>query len=309
MLTLRGTSGGIDMSINRKRIEITFIILHYNAICETKNLVKSIYDKLESGSFKIVIVDNASPNGSGIVLKEFYSGKPEITVITNQKNLGFAEGNNTGIDYCRYHFIAKYICCINNDTLILDKYFLNNVEKEYKRSGAAVIGHKAYLKDGSIQFSAFKLKSLEYYQGLLSKYKTNVKLTKEKSYKLQLKSNHPAIFNILKHIKSIPRNIYLNTRHENVILHGSCLIFTPAYFEKLKGFDNRTFLYREEELLYISLKKNGLKSVYSPDITITHLEDAATDSIVTSDEEKKAFIRNNQVHSLQILIEELEHME
>ena len=112
----------------------------------------------------------------------------------------------------------------------------------------------------------------------------------------------------MKRIKETLLGIYLSVRHSNVILHGSCIIFTPTFFEKLNGFDNRTFLYREEELLYISLKKNGLKSIYSPNIKIMHLEDAATDSIVTSNEEKRAFIRQNQVHSLQILIDELKQL-
>lgn len=288
-------------------VNIAFIILHYNVISETKNLVESIYDCLAGDSFHIVIVDNASPNGTGTILKDLYSGRPETTVLINKENLGFAKGNNAGIEYCRNHLQTKYVCCINNDTLILDKQFLDKIEKEFSKSNAAVIGPKAYLKDGTIQISAFKLKSIEYYQDLLSKFENQT--NEEISYKFFFKRKHPIIYSFLKSIKAIPRNIFLGIRHSNVILHGSCLIFTPAFFKKLSGFDNRTFLYCEEELLYLAVRKNNLLTVYNPKIKIKHLEDAATDSIVTSDKEKKAFIRQNQVHSLQILLEELEQME
>ena len=48
---------------------ISFVILHYNTIGETRNCVKSILKLQDELSFNIIIIDNASPNGSGEILK------------------------------------------------------------------------------------------------------------------------------------------------------------------------------------------------------------------------------------------------
>ena len=63
-----------------------FVILHYRAIDMTRTCVRRI-QALE-GRHHIVIVDNASPNGTGAVLAEEYSGEDQITVLLNEENAG-----------------------------------------------------------------------------------------------------------------------------------------------------------------------------------------------------------------------------
>lgn len=112
----------------------------------------------------------------------------------------------------------------------------------------------------------------------------------------------------LNHLRKKIKNedLYTDTYTKNNILHGCCLIFTPAFFTKLKGFNPKTFMFREEELLYIELQKNSLINVYTPEICIKHLEDAATNSVYKTASEKNEFLRMNQIKSLNILIEKLE---
>lgn len=54
--------------------------------------------------------------------------------------MGFARGNNIGIDYTMINLDYKYICCLNNDTLLFQTNFLEMIEKEYTASNAAIIG-------------------------------------------------------------------------------------------------------------------------------------------------------------------------
>ena len=69
--------------------------------------------------------------------------------------------------------------------------------------------------------------------------------------------------------------------------------------------DDRTFLYREEELLSIRLKKHNLNSVYSPNLQILHNEDSSTNAITKSNRKKQIFVDKNLINSTKILIKEL----
>jgi GT2 family glycosyltransferase len=104
--------------------------------------------------------------------------------------------------------------------------------------------------------------------------------------------------------EGIPELLY----HENVMIHGCCVVFSPLYVARFDGLDDRTFLYREEQLLYIRLLKNNLLSIYDPEIFIIHLEDAATNEITKSKKEKRIFTLQNEVKSMKILIQELKEI-
>ena len=80
-------------------MKIVFVILHYLAIDETYKSVDSIEKKIDTDMYKIVIVDNASPDKSGALLKEHYKNDDHVEVLLNQENLGFARGNNVGFRY------------------------------------------------------------------------------------------------------------------------------------------------------------------------------------------------------------------
>ena len=77
---------------------VCFVILHYMALEETVVCVESILHNVE-GEKRIVVVDNASPNGSVKQLRERYEDEPLVDVIETGKNLGFARGNNFGYRY------------------------------------------------------------------------------------------------------------------------------------------------------------------------------------------------------------------
>ena len=68
-----------------------FVILHYRAIDTTRSCVKSI--RALAGDKHIVIVDNASPDGTGKQLAEEFAASPDVTVLLHGKNDGFARGS------------------------------------------------------------------------------------------------------------------------------------------------------------------------------------------------------------------------
>lgn len=286
--------------------DIVFVILHYQLLSMTVQCVNSI--KSCSADAKIIIVDNFSPNQSGEKLKKLYENDSAVYVLSTNGNLGFANGNNVGYKYAKKVLNAKFICCINNDTYILNHNFNTIIEQEYKLSKFAVMAPKAYLPDNTIQSFLKSIKDIEYYKKELRQWKTN------STYKEYLKSvdNFTRIYLKYPKVKSLIRKVKqfftsdLKTRMEDVVLHGCFLIFSPSYIEKYEdAFDTRTFMYREEELLYLRLKHSKLVSVYNPELEILHLENAATNSDYSGKEKKYQFMRENQIKSLKILIDTL----
>ena len=100
---------------------IAFVILHYRAADMTRRCVEKI--QALPGEKQIVIVDNASPNGSGQVLLDEYASCPEIKVILNPENSGFAKGNNLGVKWVREHKKPEFTVVLNNDVEILQEDF------------------------------------------------------------------------------------------------------------------------------------------------------------------------------------------
>lgn len=282
-----------------------FVILHYYTIEDTKKCVESILEKCNN--VYIVIVDNASPNNTGKELEKLYKTNNKIKVILSKENLGFAKGNNIGFKYAKEKLNADFIIMCNNDTYLLQDDFLNLIEEEYKISKFAVLGPKILLPNNKINTVQINMQSLK----SLKKQQLNTRINYITNY---LYINKLYLI-IKKHLKSILLKFKIkkekriendvNKRYENIILHGSFLIFSQKYIEKFDGLDSRTFLYREEELLYIRLKENNLINIYNPNIIIFHNEDSSTNAITKNNRKKELFVCRNQIKSTKILINEM----
>ena len=113
------------------KVNICFVVLHYNTIEDTERFIVSVFENIDVDSFQIVIVDNASPNRSGEILKEKYRENDKVSVILNSTNKGFARGNNTGIKYAEKNFDPDFIVMTNSDTYLIQKDFYYQIQKEY----------------------------------------------------------------------------------------------------------------------------------------------------------------------------------
>ena len=284
-------------------MELAFVVLHYNTINETLGCIKSIKDNIDTKSYRIVVVDNGSPNHSGLELKRYFEEDSYVDVILVKENIGFARGNNTGIHYSRTNLHAEFICCLNNDTILSQHDFFEIIKDEYLNTGAALIGPQVIRADGTVQKFSSKIMDAAVYKKLL------LALTKESRIEyLKMKIKSSKLFKYVNAIRrqaiGIEENPFIE--QDNVLLHGCCLIFTPSFFQVLSGFDNRTFLYREEELLYLSIKEKKLTTRYTPRLKILHLEDASTNSISTDKDKKDEFKQQCLIESTRILIDTLE---
>ncbi|MEM3957230.1 MAG: glycosyltransferase [Thermoproteota archaeon] len=93
--------------------EISIVVLNYNGMRFLETCLKSLLSSTYK-NFEIVIVDNASKDGSVEYLKKKYSNNEKVKIIQLDRNYGFAEGNNIGYRYT--HPNSKFILFLNNDT-------------------------------------------------------------------------------------------------------------------------------------------------------------------------------------------------
>jgi GT2 family glycosyltransferase len=105
-------------------ISVAIILVNWNGLEYTEACLKSLR-LIDYPNFKIVVVDNASTNQEGKKLKDSF---PEIELIQNSKNLGFAGGNNVGIRWALEHGFS-HVCLLNNDTQVAPNFLEEMVLK------------------------------------------------------------------------------------------------------------------------------------------------------------------------------------
>jgi len=99
------------------------IIINWNGIDDTIECLNSLKNSSHK-NYKIVLVDNGSNNSEGSKLKEMF---PYIHLIQNQKNRGFAGGNNDGMNWALNNGFG-YLINLNNDCIVEGAWLNNLIE-------------------------------------------------------------------------------------------------------------------------------------------------------------------------------------
>lgn len=284
-------------------LKISFIVLNYGTFEETKECIESIRDHIDVPEYKVVIVDNASPDNSLNKLKELYSNAEDIDILENSENLGFARGNNVGIRYVVGKYNPEYIAVNNSDTEIFQDDLYQKLSSEYEHSHFALLGPMMLLPDGHCDDSPWEPITIrEVERRIIIK-------TKEKK---QLESRFYYIIRGINKLKEAiigtkdiiePKRLDFWKYQTQVELQGAFLFFSRDAFKYIDGFDERTFLYYEEQLLYLSLISQGQTIVYDPRIAVFHKDARATKKAGGKKIDKLIFNNKCNLESLKVLYE------
>lgn len=285
---------------------IAFVVLHYNVPDITRRCVASIRELDSNVKKKIVIVDNASPDGSGMLLQKEYLQDPDIKVLLNEKNEGFAKGNNTGYRYAREEWEADCIVIINNDIIFEQKDFILEVEKDissWEKERVGVIGPDIVTVAQQHQ-NPFRERPYE-----IKDVKTAIRNKRIFLLYFHLKKilhlDHKIFIleNLFEKRSEKRRNtIRYSGQQYGVVLQGACLIFSPLFVRKEKNaFCPDTFLYGEEDILSFQCRKREYQMLYWPSVSVRHLEGRATEERYSQPVKKSIFIYRNTLKSLGIL--------
>jgi GT2 family glycosyltransferase len=145
--------------------ELSVVIINFNAKQYLHNCISSVISELNSHvDHEVIVVDDASTDGSPQMVKEDYSS---VKLIENERNLGFVASNNIGIKAAS----GKFIFCLNNDTVVKDGAIKGLVNFMKAHPDAGAIGPKLLNSDGTIQYQCRRsfptpLNSFFYFSGI-----------------------------------------------------------------------------------------------------------------------------------------------
>lgn len=227
-------------------IDISFITINYNSSNLTISLVDSIIKQTSKNmKYEIIIIDNGSNIDDFKNLKEKLKN-PEITIIRNRVNSGFASGNMLGVNYAS----GNYYFFINNDCIFINDAASIMMDYACKNNKIAIL--TASIVDANNNSS--------------STHKLFPSVVKE------LLGN-----SIAGKLKNIPSNKQTLTNATSVeVVSGSCMFFRADVFCEIGGFDTTFFLYCEEEDICKRVIDNGYKIVVLPQVKIYHKSGGST---------------------------------
>ncbi len=242
-------------------IKLSVIILSYNTKDITRDCLLSLSQSLDKASplkSEIIVVDNASSDGSQEMITEFKkkhsSEHRDIFTIFNQNNEGFPKGNNAGLVNAR----GEYVLFLNSDVMIrdIDWSKLFAYLDEHTTVGALTV--RVELPDGSIDPASHRgfptvWNSFCYYSKL--------ELLTRSVYGLN------RIFGGYHLTEKDVRTI-----HEVDAISGAFFLARKKIVQDLYGFDESFFMYGEDIDLAYRMKDKGYSVIYHPKYTVTHLK-------------------------------------
>jgi GT2 family glycosyltransferase len=134
----------------QEQSKVAIVILNWNGKKDTLHCLASL-QKLTYKNVEIIVVDNGSRDDSVVAIQANF---PHITLIQSKQNLGFAGGNNLGIEYA-LKTRAEFLFLLNNDTEVDPNIVTAYFACMEKHPQAGILGAKTYLFDQRTQFDHF----------------------------------------------------------------------------------------------------------------------------------------------------------
>lgn len=214
------------------------IILNYNDCERVEKLVQLV--KEYSSLKHILVVDNCSVDGSYHKLKKLTNDK--IHVIRTEQNGGYAKGNNFGAKYAKEKWNVDTLYFANPDVFFEEDAIINIEENlwQSEKYGVATV----LVKEG---YNAWELPG---YWGTVRMLFLFLFMIHKKKMKNEL--------------------IEKKGIHEVGVTEGSFFAIKSSVFDEIGGFDERTFLYLEENILAYKLRQHGYKEIISADEYYIH---------------------------------------
>lgn len=266
------------------------MILHYKNADITINCIDSILEQIRA-EYSIVVVDNASANGSYEQLLKRYKDNRRIYFLSNEENLGYAVGNNIGFRFAKEKLQAQWIILLNNDVIIQQPDFLQVIEKEYEKAPFYVLGPDIVTPEGECQ-NPFRMQLPD-----LERVKKTLFHDRMVFILMKVKLQRPLRKLIGYNDKSPKKSRKDSIVDFTGVLHGSCLIFSKDFIVRFDGLYEGTFLYVEEEILCWILDRLGCRYSYSNQIQVVHMHAVSMQRAITDEDRRKLQILRWRIHS------------
>ncbi len=231
--------------------DISIIIVNYNVKEFLLNALESVFKAAQNLTLEVIVVDNASEDGSVEAVESHY---PQVLLIRNKENLGFGKANNIGLEKAT----GRFILLLNPDTIVREDTFVKMLAFFESHPEAGMAGCKVLNPDGTLQLACRR--------SFPGPWTSFTKVTGLSS--LFPKSKLFAKYNLT----------YLdeNETYEVDAISGSFMMFRKDVYEKIGGFDPRFFMYGEDLDFCYRVKQAGYKVYYYHETEIIHYKGEST---------------------------------
>lgn len=278
---------------------VGIVILNYNNAEDTLNCVSSIM-QVNTYPVKIVVVDNGSTKQEVVdtidqQLSSKYADKylkiheggtlPDkldaVTFFISPHNDGYAQGNNKGLNLLYQFKDIKYVMILNSDILFVEDIIGKLVYDLQVAPNAAIVSPILYKKelqgiDYNCARKSISLRDLFWEYMLLFHDTFGILSKKRKQRNLLLGKDLPLEDPLI----------------EIELPSGSCMMADKEFFKNIGSFDPNTFLYNEENILYVKINRLGKKNYLDTRLKCIHLGATTIDNKAASD-----FILNCSIES------------
>lgn len=232
------------------KMDVSIIIVNWNTRDILQDCLQSVYEQAGDVTFEAILIDNASTDGSVEMVKDKF---PEVAIIENSENRGFAAANNQGFAVAK----GRYVLLLNSDTIVLDNAVAKTVVFADAHPRAAVVGCRVLNRDGSLQPTCCMFPSI-----------LNMLLSTSYLYKLFPKSK----FFGRQHMTWWGRD---DVRKVDVAT-GCFMLVRQEAIEQVGVMDEQFFMYGEDTDWCYRFKKAGWRILFTSSAEIIHIRGASS---------------------------------
>jgi GT2 family glycosyltransferase len=232
-------------------LDLSIIIVNYNVKEFIQNLLHSIVKATTGIKYEVIIIDNASNDGSVEFIREKF---PEVKLIVNSINRGFSRANNQGLSVAE----GEYLLLLNPDTLLREDTLDKMIAFFKSTPEAGLAGCKILNPDGTLQLACRR--------SFPGPWTSFCKVTGLSSF---FPNNRIfARYNLT----------YLdeNQTYEVDAVSGSFMMLKKEIYKKIGGLDEQFFMYGEDLDLCYRIQKAGYKVFYVHSTQIIHYKGEST---------------------------------
>lgn len=230
--------------------DVSIIIVNYNTRQLTLDCLASVYESLTSFQYEIIVVDNASRDGS---VEAIRGGYPDVRLIANRDNTGFAVANNQGMDIAK----GRYILLLNSDTVVQTDTLEVMIGFMDRHPEMGASGCKVILPDGSLDKACkrgFPTPSASFYYafGISRMFPDRPKFNQYQLGHLSTDDEYPVD-----------------------CLVGAFMLVRREAIDQVGGLDETFFMYGEDIDWCYRIKEAGWGIYYYPRTYIVHYKGAS----------------------------------
>ncbi len=228
--------------------DLSIIVVSYNTRDMTLACIRSVYEQTEGASFELIVLDNASSDGSADAIDAEFADREGFTLIRSTDNLGFAGGNNAAA----VHASGRRLLLLNPDTVVLDNAIDRLAAFADACPDARIWGGRTVFADGSLNPASC--------WGRQTLWSVTAEALGANAFFPNSKLLNP------EGLGGWKRD---SVRRVDIVSGCFFLIDAPLW-QDLGGFDSDFFMYGEEADLCLRARKLGADPVVTPDATIVH---------------------------------------